>query len=62
MILNNLSVSAAEGTSKAWLTMHGAEFCCKLYKAKPEAHDLSGFYIDPGERMVMCSAHTYTEC
>jgi hypothetical protein len=29
-----------------------------LYKAKPAAHDLSGFEIDPGETMVMYNTHT----
>jgi hypothetical protein len=50
----------------------GGEFCLKeeyegsdskLYEAKPEAHDLCGFDVYPGDRMVIYNilVHTYTE-
>jgi hypothetical protein len=31
----------------------------KRYKAKPEAFELSGFYADSGERMVMYNIHIH---
>jgi hypothetical protein len=31
----------------------------KCYEAKPEAIELSGFYTDPGERMVMYREYFY---
>jgi hypothetical protein len=33
----------------------------KCYEARSRALDLSGFHTDPGERMVLCSTHAYTE-
>jgi hypothetical protein len=34
----------------------------KRYEARSRALNVSWFHTDPGDRMVMYSTHTYTEC
>jgi hypothetical protein len=67
MILNNLSlqlkVQVKPGSPSVELNSAVKKnlVMAKLYKVKPEARDLSEFDVEPGERMVIYSAHTCTQ-